>query len=220
LTLIADSEQQTQRHVGRRRGRPREVDLDRIILEAAIAELCGSSVSNLTFDGLALVTGVAKTTIYRRWPNKTHLIIDAIDLLRSNAPVVDTGNARADIEQGLDSMLQIFVSPVGRAIASVYVDRMFNPELAAAWEAKISRPHRAAFTAILHRGIANGEVKATVVVDEAESILSGTMFAVLLGHQPCVPGLVARLVAMVFDGIASDVSSERHVDSEGVACLR
>jgi hypothetical protein len=43
---------------------------------------------------------------------------------------------------------------------------------------------------------------------------------VLLGHQPPVPGLVARLVATVFDGIASDVTSEGHVDSEGVACLR
>ena len=78
----------------RRRGRPRLVEVDDRILESALDEVCEVGTANLTFDRLSQRSGVAKTTIYRRWSTKTELIIDAIDLLRSQSPVPDSGSRR------------------------------------------------------------------------------------------------------------------------------
>jgi AcrR family transcriptional regulator len=188
--------------VRRGRGRPREADLDRAILEAAIDELCSSGTANLTFDRVAAVSGVAKTTIYRRWTSKTQLIIDAIDLLRGTAPVVHTGNTRVDLEQSLDNMVQIFASPRGRAIAAVYAERRFNEDLAAAWETKISAPHRAGFKEIIARGVARGELKDTIEIGEIQDMLAGVAFAVLHGETKVKPGLAARAVDTILSGIA------------------
>jgi AcrR family transcriptional regulator len=193
----------------RGRGRPREADLGTTILEAAIDELCVLGVGGLTFDRLALVSGVAKTTIYRRWASKTQLIIDAIDLLRSSAPVVNSGNVRADLERSLDNMLQVFASPRGRAIAAVFMERRFNQDLAVAWQAKISGPHRAGFEEIIMRGIANGELKPTVNEREIQDLLTGVAFGVLLGEGRMSPGLAARTVDALLGGIAA--STDRHV---------
>ena len=192
----------------RRRGRPRLIEVDERILEAALDEICESGTGALTFDKLALRSGIAKTTIYRRWSNKTDLIIDAIDLLRSLAPVPHSGDVRADLVAGLDSMLRVFTSPRGRAIAAVFAECQFNPELAAAWRTKIADPHNAAFKAIIELGVANGELRLTLNVEETIAVVGGIAFLVLLDELPTHPGLAGGVVASVLDGIGQPTVNE------------
>jgi AcrR family transcriptional regulator len=186
-----------------KRGRRRSSGFDQRILESAISELCDRGVVGLTFDRLALEAGVAKTTIYRRWANKFDLIIDAIDMLRSRSPVPDTGNIRADLEAGLENMLNAFTSSQGRAIRAVYLQCPFDEELNKAWQEKIAEPHQAAFKAVFERGIAAGEIQLTIDIDEAIALIAGVAFFALVAEAPVRPGLARGVVTTLLDGMAT-----------------
>src|SRR5579859_7686549 len=83
---------------GRRPGRPRSALAERAILEATLELLAEVGIEALSIEGVAARAGVGKTTIYRRWESKEELIVAAVRRLQVQAPIVDTGNFRADIQ--------------------------------------------------------------------------------------------------------------------------
>ncbi|TKA09642.1 TetR/AcrR family transcriptional regulator [Actinacidiphila oryziradicis] len=84
---------------GKRTGRPRSTDADRAILDAARAALVELGWSGLSMGDVAARAGVAKTTVYRRWANKSDLVVDAVTaLLDDQLELPDLGSLRADIE--------------------------------------------------------------------------------------------------------------------------
>jgi AcrR family transcriptional regulator len=84
---------------GKRTGRPRSTDADRAILDAARAALVELGWSGLSMGDVAARAGVAKTTVYRRWANKSDLVVDAVAaLLDDQLELPDLGSLRADIE--------------------------------------------------------------------------------------------------------------------------
>lgn len=93
------------------RGRPRDPEADARILRAGLAQLLAHGYTGFSVDKVAEQAGVAKTTLYRRWPTKDHLAIAVIGRMQDDVPVPDTGDIRADltayleeIADGLDRM--------------------------------------------------------------------------------------------------------------------
>lgn len=68
------------------RGRPRKEGADEEILAGARALLAEVGYATLTVDAVAERVGVAKTTVYRRWPTKRELIAAALTASASSAP--------------------------------------------------------------------------------------------------------------------------------------
>jgi AcrR family transcriptional regulator len=186
----------------RKRGRPRETDVDNRVLEATIEILCDAGIAGVTYESLASRVGVARTTIYRRWPTKAELMVDAIDLLRSRSPVPDTGDTRSDLVTGLENMLQAFTSPQGKAIAAVFAGSLHDPELAQAWRDKIGGPHGALFREVLEHAVASRQVRLKLGVDETIGVVTGIAFLMLFGELQYRPGLAESVVEVVLDGIA------------------
>ncbi|MGV9694118.1 TetR/AcrR family transcriptional regulator [Streptomyces sp. NPDC003444] len=81
-----------------RTGRPRSTEADEAILEATRAALVELGWSKLTMGDVAGRAGVAKTTLYRRWANKSELVVDAVAVLFDELELPDLGSLRADIE--------------------------------------------------------------------------------------------------------------------------
>jgi hypothetical protein len=81
-----------------RRGRVRNVDAQRAVLAATLDELSDRGFLGLSIEGVALRAGVAKTTIYRWWPDKTALALDALWSLQE-LPEPDTGALATELEQ-------------------------------------------------------------------------------------------------------------------------
>ena len=82
----------------KRAGRPRSADADRAILAATRATLAEQGWSGLTLGDVAARAGVAKTTLYRRWPGKNELVVDAIAaLFEEQLDLPDNGGLEADI---------------------------------------------------------------------------------------------------------------------------
>ena len=83
--------------VARGPGRPRDPELDRAILEATIHALETDGFHNLSIDAVAARAKVGKTTIYRRWPSKAPLVVDALAHLKapSSTDIPDDLSTRA-----------------------------------------------------------------------------------------------------------------------------
>ncbi|MDX3225409.1 TetR/AcrR family transcriptional regulator [Streptomyces sp. ME19-01-6] len=99
----------------RRTGRPRSAEADRAILGATRAALVELGWSKLTMGDVAARAGVAKTTLYRRWTNKSELVVDAVAaLLDEQLELPDLGSLRADVEETVLRFAALLARPEAR----------------------------------------------------------------------------------------------------------
>src|SRR6186713_2049587 len=84
-----------------RPGRKRDHSRDPEILDAALAVLAETGYDGMTIDMVAARAKAGKATIYRRWPSKAELVIDAVACMKGNhfdpANLPDTGTLRGDL---------------------------------------------------------------------------------------------------------------------------
>ncbi|GAD87030.1 TetR/AcrR family transcriptional regulator [Nocardia asteroides NBRC 15531] len=78
-------------------GRPRDPQLDEQVLRATQELLVEQGFQATTIQGVARRAGVVATSIYRRWPNKIHLVEDAIFALDTGVVPQPTGDIGADL---------------------------------------------------------------------------------------------------------------------------
>ena len=84
----------------KRRPGGRSARIRQAVLDAAFAELGEKGYGGLSIEAVALRSGVAKTTVYRRWPTRDELVADALDSRSDrNEPVPDTGSLRGDLKE-------------------------------------------------------------------------------------------------------------------------
>ena len=143
-------------------GRKRDLSRDPEILEAALDVLAETGYYGMTIDMVASRAKAGKATIYRRWPSKAELIIDAVAGMRKDdlpaSELSDTGTLRGDlvamlkphsIEEG-DRKFQI--------MAGVLAMLSQAPELAEAANASIIQPRVQANLVFMQRAIDRGEI--------------------------------------------------------------
>jgi len=143
--------------VGRKRGRPRSTKVQEAILEATVTLLAEVGMSALTIEGVAARAGVGKATIYRRWPSKLPLVVEAITTL-PELPLPATGTIRGDLRQIIGSLVSIFrSSPRGRVLAQLAAERDADAEVDAAVGSFVSIRRRP-LVEVVRRGLARGEL--------------------------------------------------------------
>lgn len=188
-------------------GRPRDPEADRAILQATIELLGEEGYEGLSIEGVAARAGVGKTTVYRRWPSKEPLVVDAIKRCKSPE---DPAPPRAD-ESTRDALFRVLshftraivLSESGRMMAGLVVEMSHNPGLAQAVRTGILEHCRSFVFAILKRGIELGEIRQDVDVEVVADMLGGPMvMRVLLTGGAITPLLVRKVVDTMLDGIA------------------
>lgn len=197
------------------RGRPRDADADRRILQAARDLLFGHGYAGLAIDTVAERAGVAKTTLYRRWPTKDHLAIAVYaDMLDRDVPVADTGDIHADLTAYLHQIAATLdqVRRAGRAPHDPEPSAGIVAELvaAASRHPDIGRAVRALYTrrialaiALIERAIQRGQLRPdtdpVILLDQ----LGGALYyRVLITGAPVDPDYLGRLVAAALRGAA------------------
>jgi len=160
----------------RRPGRPRSERADRAIIEAALALFAESGVEGLCIEQVAARAGVGKATIYRRWPGKEDLLLDAFASLKTPLPEPRGHSVRED----LIALLQAMAADTGdprrtREFALLLGEGQKYPRLLARYEQTVVEPRREVFRQVLRRGVANGELRAGIDVDAALFMLVGSV---------------------------------------------
>jgi len=169
-------------------GRPRNVRADEAILEAVIALLGdGQSVDGLSMEAVAAKAGVGKATIYRRWPNKEALLIDAVATMKGPLPQPAGESVRDDLVMLIAAMRQKRMEHYGKVTACLFPELMKNPEMHSVYQGVVE-PRRDVMREVLHRGIRNGELRADLDVEMTVLMLSGPALAQnMLRWNPHVP---------------------------------
>jgi AcrR family transcriptional regulator len=102
------------------------------VLQAALAELARVGYATLRLEDVAARAGVAKTTIYRRWPTKADLVRAALhEGGRYDDPLPDTGSLRTDLLAMLEHRMKMVATPEGRALARMVTMEGGDPEVEA-----------------------------------------------------------------------------------------
>jgi AcrR family transcriptional regulator len=192
-------------------GRPRSARADEAIIDAVLEMVAeGHTVDALSMEAVAARAGVGKATIYRRWPNKEALIVDAVASMKGPVPAVGGTSVRDDLVTLLSRVGQHNqsneTSRAGRIMSCLLPELHRSPSLHSCYQAVVE-PRRAVIREVLRRGMQTGELRADLDVELALALLSGPiMVQTILGWNPKLDmqDLPARVVDAVLAGIAAD----------------
>ena len=182
-------------------GRPRSEEAHRAILEATLALLVDVGYSGLTVEGVAQRAGVGKATIYRRWPSKLPLVIEAFRQL-PGLEEADTGDLATDLEQMLKSYLRTYhQTPLGAVVPSLAGELPHNPELMELF-APVVKARRQPLLRALERAVARGEIPADLDLDLAADLIFGPITVrTFFTRAKLGPRIVRPIVEMALEGI-------------------
>ncbi len=183
-------------------GRPRSEEAHKAILDATLELLVEVGFSALTVEGVATRAGVGKATIYRRWPSKLPLVIEAFSQL-PQLEEVDTGNLVDDLKKMLRSYLQLFyTTPLAAVLPSLAGERAHDPQLSERFDPVI-RGRRQPLVRALERAVDRGELSPDLDLDLAADLIVGPIAVRLFFTGGKVsPRMVGPMVDLALSGIA------------------
>jgi AcrR family transcriptional regulator len=162
-------------------GRPRSVQSHQAMLRAALELLAEVGFDAMSMDAIAARAGIGKTTIYRRYASKAELVADAIEHVREEIILPDTGTLWNDIEALIQNAAQITLSPMGRqTVAMIISSASSNPQFAQIYWTKYLHPRRKNFAVVLERAKIRNEIQANLDPDLVFDTMSGIMLYALI----------------------------------------
>ena len=189
---------------GGQRGRPRSQEADRAILAAALDLLSERGLAAMSIEEVAARAGVGKATIYRRWPSKGLLALDAFVMsFQAEQPLPDTGTLRGDLINALTAWVRaVTETAMGPTLTGLIAEAQHDPSLRAAWRERVLEPLRTQHRVMLDRAVARGEIPATVDREAVLDLFFGAaQHRLLLGHLPLTDDFIGEVVEVILRGI-------------------
>lgn len=172
------------------------------VLEATLALLGEVGHAGTTIDAIAERSGVAKTTVYRHWPSRAPLLLDAFHSVVEPEALAPTGDVRADLvalARGLAAKLRD--RRWSRIMATLIDAAESDPDIAELSTA-FSRRRRRAVQEVIERGIAEGDLDPGLDPRLAAQLVGGTLFYQrLIAREPAEDDQVERVVDLVLAGL-------------------
>jgi AcrR family transcriptional regulator len=187
-----------------RRGRPRSEKARLAILQAAADLLLDQGGGQVSMDAVAERAGVSKATIYRWWPSKERLVLDAlVEWASAGSPQRDTGTLRGDLlALALPWARDIRRRQFGRVIAALITEAQADPKFAADYRRHFVEQRREPMQAAFTRAIDRGEAPADLDIEVALDLVYGPLYHRLLhGHAPLTDRFVQQVVDLALNGI-------------------
>ena len=192
------------------RGRRRSERSHRAIVTATRELLVERGYPDVTIEGIAARAGVGKQTIYRWWPSRAALVLEAY---LSSAEVVTTPKAgrtvRADVRSLLGWLIAVLREPTGgRVVAGLVADIQHDADLAEGFHRDVVPARREAMLAALERGRARGEIREDADLELAVDALHGAVFyRLLLSGEALDEDFASRLTDQVLEGLVRSPSA-------------
>jgi AcrR family transcriptional regulator len=187
------------------RGRPRSAKAHEAILKAAAGLLLEHGLGAVSMDRVATRAGVSKATIYRWWPTKETLALDALYTEWTDAAPVprDTGSLRGDLIELLSPWARLVsAQPYARVIGALLAETRADPAFAAEYQRHVIEPRRDQAREIFGRAIERGEIPAGLDLEVALDLIYGPLYLRLLqGHAPLDDGFVRAAIDLALAGI-------------------
>ncbi|MFL6238923.1 MAG: TetR/AcrR family transcriptional regulator [Actinomycetes bacterium] len=183
-------------------GRPRDETRDAAILDATIAVLSDVGYDRLTIDAVAAKAKASKATVYRRWPNKAALVVEALNALKprtaegEEVPCLfpDTGTLRGDLLGGLQKIANKLSTDEGKLMAAVMTASARDPELATAMRGNHEEKKRSCYT-VVNRAVQRGELDDDSGAETLHEVVPALMYnRLLIVGEPFDDAFLTRVV--------------------------
>ena len=185
---------------GRSPGRPRSEASRQATLAAALELAADVGYGRLTIEGIAARAGVGKQTIYRWWPSKADILLEAgaakADL---HVPVTDHGSYRADLRAFLEASYQMAGHPgLADVLRALMAEAQIDPEFGDRFRAAFLERRREALAVITDRARERGDLPVRPAAGTVADIVFGTIwYRTLATRQPLDADLVDDLVGLL-----------------------
>ena len=182
-----------------RLGRKRDLTRDPEILEAALDVLAETGFERMTIDEVATLARAGKATLYRRWPSKSELVIDAVACMKRGAydpsSLPDTGTLRGDLVAMIKEPSIADAQRKMQVMAGIVSMLSRSPELADVAEEALVAPRREANRLLIQRAIARGEVSDAVDADLIASVGSAMVAQrMLIERKPVTRAFLLSII--------------------------
>ncbi len=186
----------------KQRGRQRSLISQSAILSAVNKLLEKKSLREVTADEIARVADVSKATIYKWWPNKNLVALDAfLSRMESHVEVPNTGSARQDFTEQLTSVIRFYTGH-GRIFCQFIAEGQSDPAFFAQFRDRFLKSRRDAVRVMWQRGVERGEIRGEIDGEVALDLIYGPMiFRLLTGHAPLSDAEAKAIVAAAFGGL-------------------
>jgi len=160
---------------------------------------------NLTVETLARHSGAARTTIYRRWPNISAILMDAIlSQMNREAPIQEKATVRKSFEDAMKLLVEVYAGPHGKTLRTLIGRAQFDERLGKEVATRWVVPRRKLARELLRLGMDRGEIRPDVDPDIILDSLYGPIY-----HRMLVPyenasldgRFVEAVVEITFEGV-------------------
>jgi len=181
----------------RRPGRPRSEAAEHAIIEATLDLFATEGVEGVCVEAVAAKAGVGKATIYRRWPGKEELLIDALASLKSAYPQPQGDSVREDLIAIVAVMAADAEDPRHFQQYSLWLSEGHKyPRLLSRFKETVVEPRREIIRDVVRRGIADTDVELTMYT------LTGTVMSCGREAEPFPPDFAEHFVDELMAGLA------------------
>lgn len=191
-----------------RRGRPRDARVDEAIAAATRQLLVEIGYAATSLELVARRAGVARTSIYRRWPSKAHLVYETVFTAIGPHTIPDTGSVEGDLRTVVHSLTKEFSTPAAvAAMAGILADFGADEQFRSVVREAFLAPTKRALEVVLDNAVTRGELGSAVPVDTISEALGGAVFfrCVVLGAR-ADSTTADHLVRLVLDGARPSAS--------------
>jgi AcrR family transcriptional regulator len=174
----------TDATTARRPGRPRSEVVDAAIRAATVDELIERGFGALSMEAIAARAGVAKTTLYRRWPGTQDLALDAMRSFDVDSDTPPDGSARDALLFLLDRMRRTWSDPrYGALMRRVAADGTQQPEVYRQCRDRLIAPRIRAMNDVLLRAVEEGLIRPDADLGWVRQLLAAPIMAAVLTHK-------------------------------------
>jgi len=192
-------------------GRPRSAEAQRAVLDAARELFEAGGYAAATIEAVSARSGVAKTTIYRWWPNRASLLVEVLAEVHTAAvPLPAGGEPVRAIVGELRDAAGALNGLTGKLLTALLGEAQHDPEVSAELLEGLFRPRRAATARVIRRAQEKGAIRSDVQPDIAADLLFGPLFyRMLVRHDPVTRAFMMQVFRYAMDGLRANPASRR-----------
>jgi AcrR family transcriptional regulator len=179
-------------------GRPRDANIDVAVLEATLRQLARDGMGGLSLAAVAAEAGTTRPAIYRRWADKSALVVDAVAHLAAVDPPVATGEPFADLVAELEHFRHCITEAAALPLAGLMMGDGVAPAVRDHYAREVVRPRRARIRACLDSAVARGELGSDADLTVAGSFLTGSWYAFALSDTTPPDDWASRTATLVW----------------------
>lgn len=185
------------------RGRPRSQKARRAVLDAARTIIEKSGYEAATIEAIAERAGVAKTTIYRSWPNRAALVVDLLmEMAQDAVPMPSGPDPLGAMRTEMRGIARAADHLMGRLLTSLVSEAQRDPEIRAALLDGLFHPRTQATAKMVRKAQESGALRKDIPAHVAVDLLVGPLFyRMLVRHQPLTDTFVSQVFRVVTAGL-------------------